>query len=206
MESEGKLGRLFSTLGDKLNEQVWFQQLKGKWEELDPQSRTYLRAAGIGLSSLLVLVLVLSSIFSVRALRHDLNERTELLGTIQTAGDEMRRLRESNPAVASGSEPESGPWAPYFETIATQAGMEKSVVTIGEEKPGTNSELAKEALIEVSLKKVNIKQVVRYAFQLESGRRPVKLRNLTIDTQMDPSGYLNATLAVSAFKLVTTEK
>ncbi len=206
MESEGKLGRFFSTLGDKVNEQAWFQQLKGKWEELDPQSRTYLRAAGIGLSSLLTLVLVLSSIFSVRALRHDLNERTELLGTIQTAGDEMRRLRESNPSVASGSETESGPWAPYFETIATQAGMEKSVVTIGEEKVGTNSELAKEALIEVSLKKVNIKQVVRYAFQLESGHRPVKLRNLTIDTQMDPSGYLNATLAVSAFKLVTTEK
>ena len=206
MENEGRISRFFSNLNDKLNEQPWVQQLKGKWEELDPQSRSYLRRAAIGSSALLAVILIISSIWNVRALRRDLNERSELLGTIQAASDELKRLRESNPSVTSGGEPETGPWAPYFEGIALQAGLDKAVVSVGEEKIGTPSDLAKEALINVSLKKVNIKQVVRYAFQLESGHRPVKLRNLTIDTQMDPSGYLNATLAVSAFKLATTEK
>ena len=49
---------------------------------------------------------------------------------------------------------------------------------------------------------MNIKQVVRYAASLESGSRPIKLRNLLIDTKTDPSGYLDATLALSAFTLV----
>jgi hypothetical protein len=32
---------------DFLNDQPWFQQLKQKWEELDPQSRTYLQIAAV---------------------------------------------------------------------------------------------------------------------------------------------------------------
>ena len=70
---------------------------------------------------------------------------------------------------------------------------------MGPEKPGNPSELAKEALIDLTLKKINIKQAVRYAFNLEHGARPVKLRNLSIETKSDNPGYVDAVLAVSAF-------
>ena len=63
---------------------------------------------------------------------------------------------------------------------------------------------AKEAMFDLKLKHVTIRQVVRYAFFLESGGKPVKLRNLTIDTKGDPSGYLDATLAVSGFAVAAS--
>ena len=54
----------------------------------------------------------------------------------------------------------------------------------------------------MAVKHANIKQVVKFAQGLEAGARPVKLRDLIIDTKPDGSGYLDATLSVSAFSLV----
>ncbi len=53
---------------------------------------------------------------------------------------------------------------------------------------------------------MNLKQLVQYAFTLENGTRPVKLRHMTVDTGEDPSGYLNATLSVSTFSLASNGK
>ena len=74
-------------------------------------------------------------------------------------------------------------------------------MTVSAEKPGASGEVAKESLFDLSLKKVSIRQVVKLAYFLESGSQPVKLRNLSIDTNADASGYLDATLSVSTFTL-----
>src|SRR6266481_4632392 len=107
---------------DFLNEQAWAQQLKAKWEELDPQSRSYLKVAGIAASVLLFLFLIFSSIWSVHKLKQELSDKTDLLTMVQNANDEMRRLRETGtpppPADASG------PWNSYFESVATTAGID----------------------------------------------------------------------------------
>jgi hypothetical protein len=204
MENESRVARFFRELGEKLNEQVWFQQLKSKWDELDPQSRLYLRYAATAGAMLLAVGLVFSSWLSVRGLKKELAEKNDLLVLIQSANDEMRRLKDAVPRAATGGRPgetPDAPWPAYLESTASTAGIDKSVLTVGAEKAGASSDQAKESLIDLQLKRVSIKQVVRYAFYLENGARPVKLRNLAIDTQGDPEGYMNATLSVSAFSL-----
>ena len=207
MENESKFKQWFQSAVDFINEQAWFQEAKTKWEELDPKSKMYLRFAGFGISVLAVLSILASVMWSVHSLKGDLLEKRALLAMVQNATDEMRRLRENTPSGASGAGASNtdaaGGWNGYFETIAGSAGVDKAALGISVDKAGASSDQSKEHLFELGLKHVNIKQITRFAFMLESGQRPVKLRNLTIDTKSDRSGYLDATLAVSAFTLVT---
>lgn len=192
-----------NTISDKLSEQEWFQQLKGKWEELDPQSRSYLKMAGFASAVMLFLYMTFSSIWTVHQLKKDLADKTDLLNVIQNANEELRRLRESGSPQASA---DTGPWNAYFETTATPLGIEKSMLTISADKPGASSDIAKESLYDIAMKKVTIKQIIKYAYQLENGGRPVKLRNLTMNTNADPEGYMDATLSVSGFALIPPPK
>lgn len=204
MENESRFQQILTNISEWLNEQEWYGQLKAKWEELDPQSRIYLKAAGLGGSILLLFIFVISAVWSVHSLKNELADKQELLTSIQTANEELRRLREEtagSPAAMAGAGG-NGTWPSYFEGLSATAGVDKSALTVGGEKPGATSEQAKETLFDLSLKHVSIKQVVRMAFGLENGSRPVKLRNLSIDTHADPQGYMDATLAVSAFAMI----
>lgn len=205
MESDSRIGQWMSSVTDWLNEQVWFQELKTKWEELDPQSRTYLKFAAFGGTVALAIAIVLGSIWSVHSLRSELEEKQDLLSMIENANSELRRLREANAAAPASAQSgaQGGPWNTYLENLAsTSAGIDKGSVTVSPEQAAkSESETVKEAMLDVSVKHVSIRQVVRYAYSLETGSRPVKLRSLMIDTKADPSGYLDATLSVSGFTM-----
>jgi hypothetical protein len=189
-----------------LGEQEWFQQIKAKWDELDPQSRTYLQFASAGMGFLLVVYIVFSFIWGVHSLHQEVIEKSALLSQIDSANDELRKLRSVNSdlsgASATGAS-DASPWAPYFQAFASQIGLAPDAVTVSDAKPGTTNELSKETLYDISIKKVNVHQMVRFAYALESGSRPVKLRNLVINTEADLSGYLDATLSVSAFTMLS---
>jgi len=201
-ENEGRLTAAFSRLQEKIQEQPAFQQLRGKYDELDPQSRLYLRGAAIGITSLAFVGILLTSYLSARRARLDLQERTALTELVQNASEELRLLREKgggNIGQAAGRPETAAPWAPYIESQATQIGLPKEGFSVGVERDGKSTEQTKESLIDVQLKKINIKQLARFATGLERGSRPVKVRAMTLDAQTDSSGYLDATLALSAF-------
>jgi type II secretory pathway component PulM len=202
MQSSAKIREWMDSAGEFLNEQVWFQELKGKWEELDPQSKIYLRFAAVGGGILLVIITILSVIWSVHSLKKELSEKRALLSMIQNANDEINRLKNSIPGGATAGSDRDEEWGAYFETVASTSGMDRGSISMGGEKAGASGDQSKEVLFEVTVKHVSIRQLIRYVLALESGRRPVKLRNLSIDTKGDPSGYMDATLAVSAFTLL----
>lgn len=202
MENKSTFGRWMGSAGEWLQEQPWFQQLKASWDELDPQSRLYLKTASFVVAIALVVGFSANFVWSVHRLKRELGDKTELLQTLQNANNELRRLKETTSALTTtAAAPAKENWATYLSNVAGGAGIGKETLTVSDEKKGAGSEQLKEALIEVTVKKVNIRQLVRYAFQLENGTRPVKLRNLLIDTHSDLSGYLDATLSVSAFSL-----
>lgn len=202
MEEKSRFAQLMDSLSDWLNDQQWFQQLKEKWEELDPQSRLYLQFAGAGVSVVGVILLLFSFYWSVHKTKQELIAKSELLSMMSNAADELRTLQAANSSlsVTGGS---NEPWPAYFENTASAAGIAKTNLTISDSKTGTSNDVAKEMLYDLTMKKVSIRQAVRLAQSLESGARPVKLRNLTIDTQPDGSGYLDATISVSAFAMVS---
>ena len=195
---------MLDSLVENLNNQVWYQQIKAKWEELDPKSKAYLRLASVGIALLLVVMAIMSSIWSVHQLKNELADKRGLLSSIQAANEEIDQLKEQLPAQpgVGKADKDSGPWAAYLESVANTLGLDKSSFTILSEKAGVSGEQAKESHFEIALRHVNLKQIVRYAFTLESGSRPTKLRNLIIETKLDASGYLDATLSLSAYTWV----
>lgn len=199
MASNSRITEAFSSIGDKISEQQWFQELKGKWDELDPQSRTYLQIAAAGVTLLGTLFIVFSFIWSVHKLKNDVADKSDLLSMLQNANEELRRLKESNTAASAAAS--TDPWPNYLESTAANAGIVKPGIAVSDPKPGSSGETTKETLFDLNLKHVTIRQVIRYAQALESGSRPVKLRNLVIDTKADPTGYMDATLSISAFAL-----
>lgn len=200
MEIKAKLKELYDSAINWLTDQPWFQQIKGKWDELDPQSRFYAQIAGLGMGVFLGFFMLATFYWRVHSLQSEYSDKIELVNLLQQAGDEMRRLRDTS-GVGRMAPGAVGAWTAHFDTVASSSGIDKSKMTVSNEKAGTSSDMAKEALIDITLKKINIKQAVRFAYHLENGNRPVKVRNLSVDTKADPSGYIDAVLAVSAFTL-----
>jgi hypothetical protein len=202
MDGESRIAQWRSSAADWLNDQEWYQQIQEKWAELDAQSQFYIKSAGAVVGALLILGFTLNFVLGVRSLRQDLEDKNELLSMIQTGNEELRRLRDTNQAMSG----DAGPWNTYLETQATTAGLDRTSVIVSAEKGSDSSEHAKETRYDIDVKKVNIRQLVRYAFSLENGTRPVKLRYLSVDTGNETTGYLNATISVSAFSVNQTEK
>jgi hypothetical protein len=206
MEEKSRIAQLLDSVTDWLNDQEWFQQLKAKWEELDPQSRLYAQFAAAGGFFLIVVFGLFSFYWSVHKTKQELSTKSELLTMVSTAANELHTLQAANSSMsAAGGGGSSEPWPTYFETTAGGAGIPKTNLTISDSKTGSSNDIAKETLYDLSMKKVSIRQAIRLAQSLESGPRPVKLRNLTIDTQPDGSGYLDVTLSVSAFAMVAKQ-
>jgi hypothetical protein len=204
---EDKLKDFFEKISQNISEQQWAQELKSKWEELDLQSKLYLKVAAAGSALFLVIFAIFNSVWSVHKLKQELTDKRNLLAMIQTSTDELRRLQDALPASAlKGGLKDTSPWSTYFETLGAAAGLERANLNISVEKPGNSGEQSKESLFDLDLRHVNVKQVINYAVSLENGQRPTKIRNLSINTKGDPTGYMDATFAVSGFTLVVNSK
>lgn len=194
-------------ISDKISEQPWFQQLKVKWDELDSHSKTTVQTGGLIAAILAVLLYSFSSLWGVHKLKREYGDKMELLTLIQDSNEELKRLQEklSDNDQGENSAEDAQPWNAYLESLATSAGIDKGSLSIRMDRPEVGKNAIKEALIEVEIKHINLKQVVRYALQLENGKRPIKLRNLKIDTKNDPTGFMDSTFYLSAFTLKNQE-
>lgn len=199
METDSKLSQLMGKALERLNEQVWFQQIKAKWDELDNQSQFYLKLVSSGAVALMLLGVVFSAWSGVRDSRRQVNEKTDLVRLIENAIEERRRLQSEVSGGATLSGAAQSAWPEYFQNAANIAGISSESVSVGQPKTGTEGEVSSESLFEINLKKINIRQLARYGYQLEHGGRPVKLRNLKVDADDELTGYMDATLSVSAF-------
>jgi hypothetical protein len=215
MENEGKLSQIWQRFSDKIQDQTWFQQLKAKWDELDSRAKTVIKYAGLVGSVVLGVGLVGTSLYSVAETKSEIDEKLALIQKIQSSQDELRRLREVTARFDGG---DAAPWAGFLQEKAQTAGFDPSIVQIVSETPvGAKADAAKskdaakgapapangpeEAIIEVGLKRINVRQLVKYVHEIENGGRTLKVRRLQIDTAPDESGYLDAKVSLSAFRL-----
>lgn len=196
------MNNFLQKLVDGIQEQPTFQKLRAKWDELDAQSRTYLQGAAAVGGVLLVGWATVGSWWKVHSIRGEIADKEEIIRMVQGASDEMRELRDRIPPSRS-AEPDSQPWNAYFESVAGTAGLDKANMEISTESAGQVRELSKESFFEISLKKVNVKQLTRFSFQVENGARPVKIRRLSVETKPDLSGYLDAKISVAVYTMKT---
>lgn len=192
-----KVGELASKISIWLNEQEWFQELRSKWEELDPRVQTYVRYGGLGTLIVLVLTILGSTIGSVYDIRGQYQEKAELLTYIRNARELIMQIQKG---PLSGTTGAAADWESIFNQKAGFAKINPEKMKVSPEKRVDSGSVADESLFTVSLSNVNIKQVIRFAFELERSTKPIKLRHLSILTE-SPEGYLDAELSISAFGL-----
>jgi hypothetical protein len=132
-------------------------------------------------------------------------DKNDLIRLLTTANDDLRRLRDEASASGMSRTADAGDqntaWNAHLEGQALNAGIPKEAISISGEKPGTQGEQTKEALIDISLKKVNVRHLAKFAASLESGTKPIKIRSMVVDAKPDGSAWLDATLSISAFAM-----
>lgn len=204
-ESNSKLESMLQQIVDRLNDQVWYQQIKTQWNSLDNESKKNAKLIFSLGSTILIIGSMIYANMSLNQLRAELSEKNDLIRQIGSATDELKRLREQSIRPTAQDNP-SQTWTAFLEGIVTGAGIEKSSLTVSAEKPGQAGDQSKESLFDLQLKKITIRQAVKVAFALENAARPIKLRNLLIDTHADPEGYLDAAMSISGFAVKSEEK
>jgi len=221
MSDDSKFGQMIRQITDKLQDQVWYQQGKAKWDELDARAKTAVKYTLLVGSAVGIVGLVGSSLYSVAAQKNEIEDKLTLIQKIQNAQEELRRLREVTSRFNQGGDQ---PWGQFIQEQATPAGLAPDAVqivseavvasaatpapapkgkTAAKDKSETPAAAAapEETVVEASLKKVNVRQLTKFLHGIENGGRTVKIRRLHVDTAPDESGYLDATVVVSAFRL-----
>jgi type II secretory pathway component PulM len=200
--NEGFFSQKRRELSDKIQDQVWFQQIRSKWDELDPKSRMILRTGGLVLSVILLVGYTGVLYSEVQKKKQLIEERQELVTKLQKSQEELRQLRDSNPLTQAGDSDET--WTSYIQSKLGSIGIASEAVTIDSEKmievkDKNATDRPRETVVEGSLKKVNIRQLVKLIHQMENGGRPAKVKRLRVETEPDESGYLNLSFTMLGY-------
>ena len=199
--SESRIGQLIERAKDWITQQTAYQQIREKWDSLDSESQRSLRLGGMAFGMLSAILITLGMMWSTHSLKNDVIEKQSLLGQLQGWTDEVRGLRDTTQGAVGRMTDLVGPWNVTIDQVATEAGIDKGALSVATEKVGATTDNAKETLLEIQLKQVSIKQIVNFAFKLESNPRILRLRQLSIQTKEDLTGYLDAVLQVAGYNL-----
>ena len=202
MENESRLSKIIDSIDDKLQEQAWYNQIKSKWEELDPQSRTALKTGGLLVGVLSGVFFVVTLSMSVNAKKKEIEDKLAIIRKIKNAEEELRNLKEQTQGIHMSSSQE--PYKPLIEQISGELGFSQESVQIGAESPVSTSDKNNriiESGFEVQIKKINVRQLVKFVHAVENQRRTLKVKNIEVDTHSDLTGYMDLKIAISGFSM-----
>lgn len=184
---------------DKIQDSEIYQDLKGKYDELDVQTKLYINIGSLALLLLFILGSVLSGISKVNSLKREIDDREELIGYLQKSADTIKQYKSQNQDLNADSASPLDQWA---EGIITMSRIDKSRVEIGQERTGTEDKESKEVLVDLKLSQINLRQLTRLLFQFtDQGKsRNLNVKDLNIDTKADPTGYLDASVTIATYR------
>ena len=188
-------------LWDQIAESEAAQQLKSKYDELDAQTKLYVNLGGAGVFLLIILITVFSGISKVNTVKRDMDEREALIGYLQRSADNLKQLKAQQEAMR-GDKDINSPLNTFIENIGGNSGLNTEKIEIAAERPGKEMKEAKEILADVKMNQVNIRQVTRFLFNLtdQGSPRNLYIRDLTVDTKSDPTGYMDGQFTVATYK------
>lgn len=190
------LTRAGDRFSDWLEEQVWFQSLKSKWEELEPENRRNARVAVVIAIAAVGLGSAFWSMSATSAAREKNQTKKELLTFLLKSEEEIRRLR-SNPRMSAARPSGSrANWGQYALEVATQNGIDRGSVEALPEAPGNKTPLIEETEFGLKAKNITIRQLLRLVYGMETGIQPVRVRTLGVKT-IGSEGYLEAELRLA---------
>jgi type II secretory pathway component PulM len=191
-----KLDKVLETIRDS----EAFQQLKAQYDELDAQSKLYLNLGGIAAVAFAVFLSIVLWMGHLSSIKSDIDEKEDLIGYLQRSADSIKTMKaqQKSPNAADAS----APLAAVVDAVINTSGLDRGKVEVSQERSGAQEKDTVESLVDVKLSQVNLRQVVRFLFTATDmgAARGLSVKDLTVDTKGDPSGYMDATATLSAYK------
>ncbi len=190
-----KLKGIGAGISDFLNEQSWFQELRAKWDELEPESRKALQIGMLAISGGTVFFVTFQFASSVSDTRTEFRDKRHMLQLVRTAGSAASSGTQRLPPKA-----ESNPRA-HLEELVGSAGIQPTSLKIEQEREGSTTTVLEERWLDAEISHVNLRQIVQLAVQAENGSQPIKIRRLEISAHPSDGGkgFLNARFSLSYF-------
>ena len=198
-ELRDQLTQRLKDLGSKIQESPAFQSLKEKFDDLPSNQQKIV--------TILLVVVVSFFVFSFPY------ENWSASSTSITEFEERRQLiRDLLKVTKETNEMPSFPPAPELGQIKTDIEMNlQQLQLVPEQMAGINVEMPansplvplgrQEGGIKVMLKKLNLRQVVDISSKLQSMQPAVKLKNLSLDSNLQDPRYLDAVLEFVVIKI-----
>ena len=188
------------TLMNQLEDQSWFQELKSKWQELDPGQQLYIKLGSIA-GLVLLLILWLGSWMNHNAsLQDKLNEKQDILQELKTFNQKGQSNSGKSQSLNAASNQN---WVQLFKSLATKSRFSADELQVKKRRnpttQGNQSKELTEKQFELITKKVNLKQLIRYIFHIENHELPIQIQSLNIE-QVNTKGYLSGKMLISVFQ------
>ena len=194
-----QLSQQIKDLGAKIQDSPAFQSLKEKFDDLPSNQQKIV----------IVLLVVVVSFFVFSFPYENWSASTASIGEFESRRELIRDLLK---VTKEASELPSFPPAPELGQIKTDIEMRlQQYQLVPEQMAGINVEMPapsnvipqgrQEGGLKVMLKKLNLRQVVDITSQLQTMQPSVKLKNLSLDSNLQDPRYLDATLDFVVIKI-----
>ena len=198
-ELRDRLSQQVKDLGAKIQDTAAFQSLKEKFDDLPSNQQKIV----------IILLVVVVSFFLFSFPYENWSASSTAISEFE---DRRQLIRDLLKVTKETSELPSFPPAPELGQIKTDIEMRlqqfqlvsEQIVGINVEMPSNSSLIPasrQEGGIKVILKKLNLRQVVDITSQLQSMESSIKLKNLSLDSNLQDARYLNAVLDFVVIKI-----
>jgi hypothetical protein len=178
-----------------------YNQFKTKYDELDSQAKLYVNLGAVAAVVLFIFFTILYGMAKVNGLKSDINEREELIGSLQRSSDQIKQLKALQ-QNQRGNADASAALPAFVDNVLQNSALDRSKADVSPERNGAEEKDTHEILVDIKLTQINLKQLTRFLYTLtdQGATRNLNIKDLNVDTKGDPTGWIDATVTVASYK------
>ncbi|HAJ28048.1 MAG TPA: hypothetical protein DCG53_12535 [Syntrophus sp. (in: bacteria)] len=178
------------------------------WNNLSGIQRRYVIGGTIIVALMLSFLLVIVPFYDGRSRTSTaIKSNEKILKDISLLGVDYskhkRRIEEVQSILAK--RPADFTLFAYLDNKAGESGLKSYIKAMNPAKISTSGDY-EEIGVEMKLERVTLRQVANYLYLVESPQDLIKIKRMSVTKMKEAPEYLNATLLVSTYQLIKTEK
>ncbi len=176
--------------------------MKKYWDKLGARERLIvLGGAGIAVAVLLVQFVILPFWEEKTRVAKALDAQEKLLAEMHAQLADYRLIKRDMDLIqrALASRPPGFTLSGFVDRKAREAGVRANVRAINPSR-GASAGAYEEALADVSLERITMRQLVQFLHKADSPRDAVRIRKLTVRKSLESPEYLTATVQLATYQ------
>jgi len=176
--------------------------MKKYWDKLGARERLIvLGGAGIAVAVLLVQFVILPFWEERTRVAKALDAQEKLLAEMHAQLADYRLIKRDMDLIqrALASRPPGFTLSGFVDRKAREAGVRANVRAINPSR-GASAGAYEEALADVSLERITMRQLVQFLHKADSPRDAVRIRKLTVRKSLESPEYLTATVQLATYQ------